>query len=118
MSPRLSEGSYAYANTRVRAMRGKLVEPDMYPKLLKMSEAEIIRYLEDNEYKKEIDEMAPRYQGINLIEYALSRNMARHFRKILDFSYRKTRAKSWRQSSSTSSPAPGRSRREGSRRGR
>lgn len=77
---------YAYTNTRVRVMKSKLLTPETYRKLLKMQSDEITRYLEETEYKKEIDELAVRYEGINLIEYGLTQNLENTFNKIYNFS--------------------------------
>ena len=77
---------YAYTNTRVRVMKSKLITPETYHKLLKMQPDEITRYLEETEYKKEIDELAAKYEGINLIEYGLTQNLENTFNKIHGFS--------------------------------
>ncbi len=77
---------YAYTNTRVRVMKSKLIDPTDYPKLMKMSLDQIARYLQETEYKKEIDLMGATYSGVDLIEYSLNRNLANSFKKILDFS--------------------------------
>ena len=77
---------YSYTNTRVRVMKSKLIDSSEYSKLMKMSLDQIARYLQETEYKKEIDEMGTTYEEANLIEYALNRNLANSFKKILDFS--------------------------------
>lgn len=77
---------YAYTNTRVRVMKSKLLTSETYRKLLKMQSDEITRYLEETEYRKEIDELAVRYEGINLIEYGLTQNLENTFNKIHNFS--------------------------------
>ena len=77
---------YAYTNTRVRVMKSKLLTAETYQKLLKMQSDEITRYLEETEYKKEIDELAVKYEGINLIEYGLTQNLENTFNRIHKFS--------------------------------
>jgi len=76
---------YAYTNTRVKAMKAKLLKKDDYQKFLKMSLAEIARYLQETEYNKEITELAVKFSGINLIEYGLNKNLENTFAKILNF---------------------------------
>jgi len=76
---------YAYTNTRVRVMKTKLLEAHDYEKLMKMPLPEIIRFLEETEYKKEIDELATEFSDLNLLEYAITRNLEKTFRKIHDF---------------------------------
>ncbi len=88
--PEKSTG-YGYTNTRIRAMQSKLLIKSDFEKLLKMSLAEIARFLGDTDYRREIDELGMRYSGANLIEYALSRNMANTFRKVHDFAIRDAR---------------------------
>ncbi|MFH1240193.1 MAG: V-type ATPase subunit, partial [Candidatus Diapherotrites archaeon] len=77
---------YAYTNTRVRVMKSKLLTSETYQKLLKMQPDEITRYLEETEYKKEIDQLAAKYEGINLIEYGLTQNLENTFNRIHNFS--------------------------------
>lgn len=74
---------YAYTNTRVKAMKAKLLKKENYQKFLKMSLAEIARYLQETEYNKEITELAIKFTGINLIEYGLNKNLENTFAKIL-----------------------------------
>jgi len=77
---------YAYTNTRVRVMKAKLIHPTEYSKLLKMSLDQIARYLQETEYKKEIDELGTKFGGADLIEYAINKNLTNSFKKILNFS--------------------------------
>lgn len=77
---------YAYTNTRVRVMKAKLINPLEYSKLMKMSLDQIARYLQETEYKKEIDELGTKFEGADLIEYAINRNLTNSFKKILNFS--------------------------------
>jgi len=76
----------AYVNARVRARSAALFSDDEYRKLVRMSPAEIARYMEESEYEREINELGTRYSGVDLIEHALNRNLARHFNDLLDFS--------------------------------
>lgn len=82
---------HAYTNTRVRVMKSKLIDPTEYPKLLKMSLDQIARYLQETEYKREIDELGATYEGADLIEYAINKNLANSFKKILNFSLKDSR---------------------------
>jgi len=80
------KSGFPYTNTRVRVMKTKLLnKPDM-EKLMKMSLEGITSFLQQTEYKDEINKMALQYSGVELAEYALNRNMAHNFRKILSFS--------------------------------
>ena len=76
----------AYVNARVRARRAALFSDDEYRKLARMGPAEIARYMEESEYEREINELGARHSGVDLIEYALNRNLAKHFNSLLDFS--------------------------------
>ncbi len=81
----VSTSGYAYTNTRVKAMKAKLLKKEEYQKFLKMSLAEIARYLQETEYNKEITELGVKFSGINLVEYGLNRNLEKTFAKILHF---------------------------------
>ncbi len=77
---RLGEAPYTYA--RVAVMRSKLIRKDDYYRLLKMKLNDIIRFLQETEYKKEIDEMAVSYSGVELVELALNKNIVKTFNKL------------------------------------
>jgi len=79
-------GEYPYTYARVAAMRSKLLKKEDYQKLLKMKLNEIIKYLDDLEYKKEIDELASLYSGVDLLEIALNRNLVKTFFKLKSIS--------------------------------
>ncbi len=78
--------SYAYLCARVRAMKSKLLPKEDYPRLMNMEVAEITRFIEDSEYKADVDELAQKYDGINLTEHALNQNLALTYRKLLNIS--------------------------------
>lgn len=78
--------NYAYAVTRVRAMKSKLLPKETYPRLLNMSIDEISRFIQESEYKEDIDELAMKYKGADLAEHALSRNLALTYTKLLRIS--------------------------------
>ncbi len=82
---RAKGGNYAYATTRVKARKAFLFPRETYLKLLQMTVPEINRYIEESKYKQEIDELATRYRGIDLVEYALNLNLAREMNDILGF---------------------------------
>jgi len=74
-----------YVNGRVRARRAALFSDDEYRKLVRMGPSEIARYMEESEYEREINELGARQSGVDLIEYSLNRNLAKHFNDLLDF---------------------------------
>jgi len=74
-----------YVTARVRARRGALFSDDEYGKLVRMQPSEIARYMEESEYETEINALGSRHSGVDLIEYSLNRNLARHFDALLDF---------------------------------
>jgi len=77
---------WAYIVARVRVMKRKLIPREEYAKLLNMDLNEIARYLEETEYKKEIDELAFKYSGVDLIDHALSLNLSRIYSKLIRIS--------------------------------
>jgi V/A-type H+-transporting ATPase subunit C len=82
---RAKGGNYAYATTRVKARKAFLFPRESYIKILQMTVPEINRYIGESKYKQEIDELATRYSGIDLVEYALNLNLAREMNDILGF---------------------------------
>ncbi len=86
-----TRASYAYIVARTKVMKSRLLKADDFRKLLNMSFEEIIRFLEETEYKREIDEMAYKYSGPRLLDYALYMNMARTYKKILQVSFGEAR---------------------------
>lgn len=80
-------GAYPYTFARISAMKGKLVKPADYQKLLKMPLAEIGKFLEEGEYKKEIDTLAVQHSGVELLGRALDQhftNIVQKLRRISD----------------------------------
>jgi len=75
-----------YVVARVRARRGKLYGDEEYRKLVRMSPAEIARFMEESTYEAEINALGSRHGGVDLIEYALNENLAKQFDSILDWS--------------------------------
>ncbi len=78
-------GNYANATARVKARKAFLFPRETYLKLLQMDVPEISRFIGESKYKEEIDELATRYSGIDLMEHALNLNLARDFGDIMGF---------------------------------
>jgi V/A-type H+-transporting ATPase subunit C len=74
-----------YVTARVRSRRARLFADEEYRKLVRMGPAEIARFMEESAYETEINALGSRYSGVDLIEYALNRNMARDFEDILSW---------------------------------
>ncbi|MGZ4865288.1 MAG: ATP synthase A1 subunit C [Halobacteriota archaeon] len=79
-----SKSRYAFSNARVHAMKVKLFQPETYTKMLVMALPELARFIEESEYKAEIDELAQKHAGIDLIEFATHLNLARTFVKLTE----------------------------------
>ncbi|ELY65455.1 V-type ATP synthase subunit C [Natronococcus jeotgali] len=74
-----------YVNARVRSRRASLFSDEDYRKLIRMGPSEIARFMEETEYEREINALGSRFSGVDLIEYALNRNLAKHFDDMLDW---------------------------------
>ncbi|MFC6990137.1 V-type ATP synthase subunit C [Haloplanus sp. GCM10025708] len=74
-----------YVTARVRSRRAALFSDEEYRKLIRMGPAEIARFMEESEYETEINALGARHSGVDLIEYALNRNLAKHFDDLLDW---------------------------------
>ncbi|WP_247002669.1 V-type ATP synthase subunit C [Halosolutus gelatinilyticus] len=75
-----------YVNGRVRSRRASLFADEDYRKLVRMGPSEIARFMEETEYEREINALGARFSGVDLIEHALNRNLAKHFQDLLDWS--------------------------------
>jgi len=78
--------NYEYVVARVRHRRASLFGEDDYRKLLGMGLGGIARFMEESPYQQQINELGARYSGVQLIEYALNRNLASQFDDLLRFS--------------------------------
>lgn len=80
-----SSGSsnYPYVTARVRSRRKFLLPEDEYPKLIARDAHEIARTLQEGQYKDEIDELAGKRSGAELVEHATRRNLSATYREIL-----------------------------------
>lgn len=79
-------GSYIYVCTRLRVRRSSLLPREDLLRMLNMELSEIIRFIGETGYKREIGELSTLCgrADIDLIEMALSWNMAKEFQKILE----------------------------------
>jgi len=77
------ESNVEYVNARVRARRGVLYSGEDYRNLIRMGTAEIARFMEESAYDREINALGARHSGVDLVEYALNANLARHFDDLL-----------------------------------
>jgi len=75
--------NYEYVTARVRSRKAKLFDEDDYRKLVRMSPSEIARFMEETEYETEMNALGTRHSGVDLVEYALNRNLAKHFDDLL-----------------------------------
>ncbi|MBV0925305.1 V-type ATP synthase subunit C [Halomicroarcula limicola] len=77
--------NYEYVIARVRSRRASLFDDDDYRKLVRMGTSEIARFMEETEYETEMNALGSRYSGVDLVEYALNRNLAKHFDDLLEW---------------------------------
>ncbi|MHC3438116.1 V-type ATP synthase subunit C [Natrialbaceae archaeon A-gly3] len=82
----LGSSNTEYVSARVRTRRAALFADEDYRKLVRMGPSGIARFMEESEYEREINELGTRFSGVDLIEYALNRNLAKHFRDLLEWS--------------------------------
>ena len=83
MSAALGGSNFEYVSARVRTRRAQLFAEEDYRKLVRMGPGEIARFMEESTYEPEIDALGTRYEGVDLVEYALNHNLARHFDDLL-----------------------------------
>ena len=78
-----SSSNYEYVTARTRSRKSKLFAEDDYRQLTRMGTGEIARFMEESEYEAEMNDLGARYSGVDLIEFALNRNRAKHFEDLL-----------------------------------
>lgn len=78
--------TYPYTNARVRAMRANLITDGEYRKLAKMQLGEIAEFLSNRGYSTEIEELGATYEGEELVERALKRNLSNTYMKLIRIS--------------------------------
>jgi V/A-type H+-transporting ATPase subunit C len=74
-----------YVVARVRSRRSSLFDEEDYRKLVRMGPSEIARFMEESAYEREVNALGARHSGVDLIEFALNRNMARNFDDLLQW---------------------------------
>ena len=85
-SKSLKLGFYPYTYVRTAVMKSLLFKKDDYQKMMKMSFSEIAKFLQDSNYKKEINALATEYSGADLLELALIKSLAESFKKLIRIS--------------------------------
>ena len=78
-------GNYAYVTARVRAKKATLLPADEYARLLARDAHEIARALQEGAYKTDIDALAGRYRGAELVERATRAHLGRVYAQIQNF---------------------------------
>lgn len=79
---RIGAAPYIYICTRMRVRKTTLLPREEYMRMLNMNLPEITRLIGETDYKQEIDELGTTFKGIDLIEVALSWNLAKEYQKI------------------------------------
>ncbi len=82
-----NRAAWAYIVARTKVMKSRLLKAEDFRKLLNMDFDEIVRYIGETEYKKEVDELGYKYSGPRLLDHALSANLARTYRKLIEVSF-------------------------------
>ncbi len=77
--------NYAYACTRARARKKKLISPNEYSRLASMDLASMARYIGETNYRSEIEELSPKISGSELIETATYLNLASTYNQVTRF---------------------------------
>ncbi len=82
MASRITPRFSPYTYVRTNVMRTLLLKKEDYHKLMKMSVAEMTKYLQDRQYREDINALGVRYEGTELLEHALKNNLERSFTKL------------------------------------
>jgi V/A-type H+-transporting ATPase subunit C len=83
----------SYAATRIHVMRTKLIKPDEYERLLKMSDKEVINYLQSTEYREDVDALSVKdLENLESVDKILSHHGERIMRKLERISSKRFKA--------------------------
>lgn len=80
---RSGSAPYIYVSTRMRVRKAKLIPREEYLRMLNMGLPEFTRLIEELEYKREIDELSASFSGVDLIENAISWNLAKEYQRVI-----------------------------------
>jgi vacuolar-type H+-ATPase subunit C/Vma6 len=73
----------SYSAARIQAMRTRLIKADDYERLLKMTEMEIIGYLQSTDYRQDVDALALKdLDNLETVDMILARNTQRTMDKL------------------------------------
>ncbi|MBI4153235.1 V-type ATPase subunit, partial [Candidatus Woesearchaeota archaeon] len=75
-------GFYPYTYARVAVMKSSLIKPAEWHGLLKMGVSELLRRLQDGNYRAEIDELGSDKRDLTSLEMALNKNMIHTLAKL------------------------------------
>lgn len=81
-----AQRDYPYMYARISAKKAKLLTEQDYENLLKMQPNEIARRLGEDDYKQDMEELGSLFDGVELVELALMRNISRTMAEIIDYS--------------------------------
>lgn len=83
----------SYSATRIQVMRSRLIKREEYERLLKMSEHELISFLQSTDYKQDVDTLALRdLDDLETVDRIMARNNERTYTKLQHISSREFKA--------------------------
>jgi|TARA_Y100000310_G_scaffold318480_1_gene372611 V/A-type H+-transporting ATPase subunit C len=83
---KLRLGFYPYTYVRTTVMKSLLFKKEDYHKMLKMGFSEIAKFLQESNYKKEINELSVEHSDADLLELVLNKNLSYSFKKLIRIS--------------------------------
>ena len=84
--------TYAYSNTRIKAMRAALIKPGFMDELIQVPSIDAMtELLQRSGYKDDLIAASVHYAGSSLIASACARNFAREVKKVVGFTPKKDR---------------------------
>ena len=86
LSCSVTDMEYAYVNSRIRAMKSRLLDRRQLDQLINKHDIDaLITELEKTPYREELERAGVQYSGVTRIEYALRKDLVRAFRNLLSF---------------------------------
>ncbi|HTL51384.1 MAG TPA: ATP synthase A1 subunit C [Planctomycetota bacterium] len=78
-------GNYPYAVTRIRARKSTLITPEQFEKLVVYDVPQVTRFIQESQYRAQVDRLAVKFKGVDLLEQALALHLSELFTEVIGF---------------------------------
>lgn len=79
---KIEVSEYPYTYARVMAMKSRLFKRIEYERMMKLTLPEFIHFLQESDYRRQIEELALKYQNVELVERSVFLNLLHTYEKL------------------------------------